>query len=309
MSDRPGVGVPTCYRHPDRETYISCQRCGKAICPDCMQDAAVGFQCPDCVREGRKETRSGLATYGGRRSADPQATSVALIVANVAVWVLVLATGGGTSRWVTWLALLPQGRCEAIDGQTWFPNATEATCPPERLGYEWLPGVADGSWWQLVTSMFTHVEVWHIGGNMLALWFLGPILEAVLGRTRFLALYFLSGLTGSAVVYALSSPQSYTLGASGAIFGLMGAMLVIAHRQRRELGQLGGLILMNGIITFVVPNVSWQGHLGGFVGGAAVAAILVYAPKAHRSAYQLAGLALLAVLIIGAIAARTATLV
>jgi len=308
MSDQPAVGVPTCYRHPDRETYIACQRCGKPICPDCMQDAAVGFQCPDCVREGAKATRSGRALYGGKRSDNPQATSIALIAVNAAVWVLILVTGGASSRWVTWLALLPSGRCEATDGLTWFPGAVEATCP-QRLGYQWLPGVADGAWWQPLTSMFTHVEVWHIGGNMLALWVLGPILESVLGRTRFLALYFLSGLTGSAVVYWLSPVNGYTLGASGAIFGLMGAMLVIAHRQRRELGQLGALIAMNVVITIVVPNVSWQGHLGGFVGGAAVAAILAYAPKAQRSTYQLAGLSFLGLLVLGAIAVRTLTLV
>ena len=147
-----------------------------------------------------------------------------------------------------------------------------------------MPGVADGAYWQLVTSMFSHVEIWHIAANMFSLFILGPQVESALGRTRFLALYLVSGLTGSAVVYWLSSETGYTLGASGAIFGLFGALAVIIHKIGGDLRSIAGLLLVNIVITFAVPNISWQGHLGGLVGGAAVTALIVYAPRGPRRA-------------------------
>ena len=159
-----------------------------------------------------------------------------------------------------------------------------------------------------MTNGFAHVEVWHIGFNMVALWFLGPQLEAVLGRTRFLALYFISLLAGSALVYWLAPEGSATLGASGAIFGLLGALLVVAYKVG---GDVRGLMVWLGlsvVITFVFHNVSWQGHLGGFVGGFLVGAVLVYAPRERRTAIQVAGLSAISVLVIAAIVARTAVL-
>ncbi len=159
-----------------------------------------------------------------------------------------------------------------------------------------------------MTSGFAHVEVWHIGFNMVALWFLGPQLEAVLGRTRFLALYFISLLAGSALVYWLADEGSATLGASGAIFGLLGALMVVAYKVGGDVRGLMVWLGLNVAITFLFPNVSWQGHLGGFVGGVLVGAVLVYAPRARRTAVQAAGLSVISVLVIAAIVARTAVL-
>lgn len=306
--DTPGV-VPTCYRHTDRETYVRCQRCGKAICPDCMRDAAVGFQCPDCVSEGAKTTRQARAAYGGRRSADPRLTSIVLIALNALVWIAILATGWAKSTLIDRLALLPTGRCGSVDspGSFYARFDTERLCTGIPDG-AWFPGVSEGAYWQLLTSMFTHVEVWHIGFNMLALWFLGPQLEAVLGRARFLVLYFVSGLAGSVCVYWFSGQDSLTVGASGAIFGLLGALLIVAYKVG---GDIQGILIwlgINAFITFTVPNVSWQGHLGGFLGGAFVTAVLVYAPKDRRTLVQSAGVGVLLVLLVAATVARTAVL-
>lgn len=277
-------GAPVCYRHPKREAHIRCQRCGRTICPDCMRQASVGFQCPECVKEGTRATRSGRATYGGRRSGRPALTSQILIALNVAVWILILVTGGNQSRLLFHLALLPEG-----------------------IGP--FPGVADGAYWQLLTSMFLQVQVLHIGFNMLALWFLGPQLEVALGRLRFLAVYLLSGLTGSAFVYWFSGVHVPTLGASGAIFGLMGALLVLALKVRADVSQLLVWIGINFVITVVGRGfISWQGHLGGFIGGALLAALIAWSPRKHRAAWQIVGLAAYLVLLVVAIATRTLVL-
>lgn len=252
-----------------------------------MNDASVGFQCPSCVSEGAKQTRTGRTAYGGARSGNPALTSIALIVTNVAVWLAILATGGNSSRLVDLLGLRPNGGCAPGDG--FIYEQTRSAC--DRLaGATYLPGVDDGALWQLVTSQFLHVTPWHIGGNMLLLWMLGPQLEASLGRTRFLALYLLSGLAGSVAVLWLSSEGGLTLGASGAVFGLFGAYAVIAHKVGGDLRSIGTLIALNVVITFAVPHVSWQGHLGGLIGGAAIAAVLAYSPRTRRTQVQALGL-------------------
>lgn len=304
----PATGVPTCYRHPGRETWIRCQRCERPICPDCMRDAAVGFQCPGCVAEGARATRQGRTAYGGRRSGDPTRTSVALIAVNAAVWLLVLATGGGASAWLARLALLVQGQCREDGTRAYYPTADERICGTIG-GTSWAPGVADGALWQLLTSAFTHVEVWHVGFNMLALWVLGPQLEAVLGRARFLALYLLSALAGSAAVYWLSDPASTTLGASGAVFGLMGALLVVALKVRGQVQQILTWLGINALITVVGSSfISWQGHLGGFLGGLVVMTVLAYAPRRQRALWQVAGLGGVAAVLLLLVALRTAAL-
>ena len=302
MTDHPApAGVPTCYRHPGRESHIRCQRCNRPICPDCMRDAAVGFQCPECVASGRKETRSGRTAFGGLRPTNASITSGVLIGINAVVWLAIMVTGGSGSRLVDLLGLRPNGVCDLQNG---FLNiqAAEATCTAG--GAQWLPGVADGAWWQLVTSGFTHVTITHIGFNMLALWVIGPQLEMVFGRVRFLALYLVSLLAGSAVVMWASGEYQLTLGASGAIYGLFGALLIVARRVGGDMRALWGLIAVNVLITFVVPNISWQGHLGGFVGGVAAATVLVHAPRGHRTAYQVAGMGAVTLVLLGATAAR-----
>ncbi|MFT4109027.1 rhomboid family intramembrane serine protease [Propionicimonas sp.] len=298
-----------CYRHPDRPTYIRCQRCGRPICGDCMIPAAVGFQCPECVAAGARQTRQNEGSYGGTRSANPAATTITLIAMNAVIWVAILLTGGSGSRLGDQLALLPSGRCNSL-GQpgSYYPNATPSVCAMLTDG-SWQPGVAQGAAWQLLTSAFAHVEPLHIGFNMLALWFLGPGLERALGRGRFLAVYLLAALAGSTAVLWWSDPQSKTLGASGAIFGLLGALLVIAYKVHGDVRNILVWLGINIAFTFMGNGISWQGHIGGLIGGALAAAIIVYAPRKDRSRTQWLGLAgVLAVLVV-LIAVRIAQLV
>ncbi len=269
-----------------------------------MTDAAVGFQCPSCVAEGRKTTRSSRTPYGGLRPTRGGVVSQVLIVINAAVWALILATGGERSVWVDRLALRPAGLCQGPQGG--YFDVSEGFCTSQNG--TWLPGVSDGATYQLVTSMFTQVGVMHIGFNMLALWILGPQLELLLGRVRYVGLYLLAGLVGSAAVYWLSPEFTPVLGASGAIFGLMGALLVFALKIRGDVSQLLMWIGLNIAFTFVGTDVSWQGHLGGFFGGLVLAAILAYAPRARRTAWQASGFGLVFVLVVVAVMTRTAML-
>ncbi len=296
-----------CYRHPGRESYVHCQRCDRVICPDCMRQAAVGFQCPACVAEGAKTTRAARTAYGGVRPANPGAATITLIGINAFVWLMIIATGWRSSDLIQRLALGPRGACWTADERGYFPGVTEAQCSASGLDY--VPGVADGAYWQLVTSMFAHVEIWHIAFNMFALYALGPQLELVLGRARFLALYLLSGLAGSTLVYWLADEYSATLGASGAVFGLMGALLVVAFKVGGNVQSILTWVGINVVITVVGSSfISWQGHLGGFLGGLAIAAALVYAPRRNRTRLQVGALVLIAALLVLAIVARSAVL-
>ena len=310
MSQEPSApaGVPTCYRHPGRETHIRCQRCDRPICPDCMRDASVGFQCPECVAEGRRTTRSGRTTFGGVRPTNAGITSFVLIGLNVVVWLLITGSGGNASRLLRLFALTPVGQCSA-DGGGYYPGiGSEAVCN-SLLGREWTHGVAEGAWWQVLTSAFTHQAPLHLAFNMFALFILGPQLEMVIGRARYLALYLLSALAGSALVYWASPIHQSTVGASGAIFGLMGALLVVALKMRVNAQGILMWIAINFVLTVSVSGISWEGHLGGFLGGVAVAAVLVYSPRGpRRPAYQIGGMAVIGVLLLLAIIARTAVL-
>ena len=278
--------MPVCYRHPDKETWIRCQRCEKPICPDCMRDASVGFQCPDCVKEGARSTRQGKAVYGGKRlTGNPMATTFALIAANL-VGFFAIRSGGG--RVLDALALLPQS---------------------STRGFQEVEGVSGGAYWQVLTSAFSHYDVLHLGFNMLALYFLGPMLEQVLGRPRFLAVYFVSAFTASAAVMLLSNPNSQTLGASGSIFGLMGALVVVAFKVKADLRQILFWLGLNLVFTFYnTGSISWQGHLGGLIGGALTAAIIVYAPRKRREVIQWTGIALVLVVALVVIAAQAVVL-
>ena len=278
--------MPVCYRHPDKETWIRCQRCEKPICPDCMRDASVGFQCPDCVKEGARSTRQGKAVYGGKRlTGNPMATTFALIAANL-VGFFAIRSGGG--RVLDALALLPQS---------------------STRGFQEVEGVSGGAYWQVLTSAFSHENVLHLGFNMLALYFLGPMLEQVLGRLRFLAVYFVSAFTASAAVMLLSNPNSQTLGASGSIFGLMGALVVVAFKVKADLRQILFWLGLNLVFTFYnTGSISWQGHLGGLIGGALTAAIIVYAPRKRREVIQWTGIVLVLVVALVVIAAQAVVL-
>lgn len=277
-------GLPGCYRHPDRPSGIRCTRCDRPICPECMVSASVGFQCPDCVRGGSGTGHSPKATAprtlaGGAVAADRRLVTKILLGLNAAVFVAVLATGGQASPLPDRLDLL--GR--AFD--------------PARLQ---LVGVAEGEWYRLLTAMFLHQQVAHIAFNMLSLWWLGPPLEAALGRLRFTALYLLSGLGGSALSYLLAAQNQPSLGASGAIFGLLGATAVLMRRLNYDLKPVLILLALNLGFTFLWPHIAWQAHVGGLIVGAAVAFGMVHAPRDRRNAVHVATCAV-AVLAIAAV--------
>ncbi|CAJ1586912.1 rhomboid family intramembrane serine protease [[Mycobacterium] wendilense] len=251
----PPAQAPVCYRHPDRTTYARCTRCHRYVCGDCMRTAAVGHQCVDCVRAGAATVRQPRTVLGGRLHASGKpVVTWTLIGINVVMFVLQMASGQF-----------------------------------ERQLTLWPPAVADGQVYRLVTSAFLHYGAMHILFNMLALYIVGPQLELALGRLRFGLLYGLSALGGSLLVYLLSPINTATAGASGAIFGLFGAAFVVGRRLNLDVRGVVILIGLNLVITFVAPltgvgAISWQGHLGGLVAGALVAAAFVYAPARQRNA-------------------------
>ncbi|MBD0423606.1 rhomboid family intramembrane serine protease [Streptomyces sp. TRM S81-3] len=286
---RPAQSLPGCYRHPDRETGIRCTRCDRPICPECMVNASVGFHCPDCVRTGSGTGHAPDASRprtlaGGTVTADPRLVTKILVGINVAVFIAVHAS----SSLLNDLVLI--GR--------WPP----APFVPDQ-------GVAEGEWYRMVTTMFTHEEIWHIAFNMLSLWFLGGPLEAALGRARYLALYLVSGLAGSALTYLLSSPTTATLGASGAVFGLFGATAVLMRRLNYDMRPVIALLAINLIFTFSPGfNISWQAHIGGLVAGVVIGYGMVHAPRERRTLVQYGTCALVLVLVVGLTLLRTAQL-
>jgi membrane associated rhomboid family serine protease len=233
--------MATCYRHPGRETGVSCSNCGKPICPDCMTATPVGMRCPDCA--GQRQRVQSLRSM----HVDPVATYV-LIGINV---LLFLGSGAGGSF------LTGSGGSSRVfqDLALWGPAI--------HLGHDY---------WRLVTAGFLHSGLLHIGFNMYILYWLGTMLEPALGHARFLALYFASLLAGSFGALLLS-PNSVTVGASGAVFGLMGAAFVMQRARGIDPMQsgIGPVILFNLVISFVIPNISIGGHIGGLVGGAIAA--------------------------------------
>ncbi|MFI0153204.1 rhomboid family intramembrane serine protease [Streptomyces lydicus] len=278
---RGGDGPQGCYRHPDRPTGVRCTRCDRPICPDCMVSASVGFQCQECVRGGSGTGHAPQATVprtiaGGTIAADPRLVTKILLGLNVAVFLAVLASGA-----------------ELVDRLDLLGLAFD----PDR--YQ-LVGVAEGEWYRLVTAMFLHQQIPHIAFNMLSLWWLGPPLEAALGRLRFTALYLISGLGGSALSYLLAAQNQPSLGASGAIFGLLGATAVLLRRLNYDMKPVLILLGLNLAFTFLWPNIAWQAHVGGLVVGAAVAFGMVHAPRDRRAVIHVAT-CVLALLAIGAV--------
>jgi len=275
---------PTCYRHPGRETHIRCTRCQRSICPDCMISAAVGFQCPNCVREGSKDVRAPRTRLGGKVQTNSEIVTRVLIAINVGVFIL---------AWLGGPAL--QERLMLI-GRGFSANAGG------------LVGVANGEWYRLLTAMFLHVGLLHLALNMAALWIFGTQLERQLGRTRYLSLYLLSGLSGSAVSYAFNQPNQPSLGASGAVFGLVGAALVIGRKLRYDVSVLAVFLVLNLVIGFSVSGIDWRAHLGGLAAGMTMGAAYAYAPPKQRTAVHVATAVGLAVAIVAIVAWRTAAL-
>lgn len=262
--------VPVCPRHPERVSYVRCQRCGRPACPDCQVPAAVGIQCVDCVREQAKAAPTQRTALGGRARGGRPVVTITIIGLCVVAYLLQLTVPGFTQRW-------------------WFSPVQGETEPFRFLSAAFLHSTG----FQL-----------HILLNMVALWFVGPYLEHSLGRARYLALYLLSAIGGSVGVLLFASPFDeswYTavVGASGAVFGLFGAIFVVLKRLGGDARGMLVLIGINVVLGFVVPSISWQGHLGGLAVGAALGAAYAYAPRQRRDTWALGATAIMALLLVG----------
>ncbi|WP_172121180.1 rhomboid family intramembrane serine protease [Actinomyces faecalis] len=241
---------PVCPRHPDRVSYVRCQRCGRPACPECQVPSAVGVHCVDCVRQAQQRRQPTRTLLGGVAVQDARITT-GLIVACVAVYVV----------------------------QMLLPSLTA------DLGF--APVVALDQPWRFLTTAFLHGSLMHLAFNMWALWVCGTSLEPLLGRWRFAVLYALSALGGSTAIYLLASPVSrswitLTVGASGAVFGLFAAVFIIQRRFGRDTSAILGLLAVNLVISVLGAGISWQGHLGGLLTGLVVASLFAWAPRERR---------------------------
>ena len=230
-----------------------------------MTAAPVGFQCPECVREGQASVRQPTTPLGGKPREQGDVVTKVLIGVNVGVWLIGMIIG--SERLLEPLALANIVRFE--------PGAP-------------LVGVLVGDWYRMLTAAFVHEQIWHIALNMLALWILGSSLEPVLGRWRFIALYFLSALGGSVVSLLGLPPGGIAIGASGAVFGLFGALFVVARRFGRDVSSVLVILGINAVIGFTVPGIDWRAHLGGLITGALLAYAFAHAPRTHRVMFSIA---------------------
>ena len=254
-----GASDPVCARHPDRVTYVLCNRCGRGICSDCMIPAPVGFQCPDCVRAGRApRTRTQL------RTTEPLVT-YAIIIACVAIQVLGDLGIGTSTGWV----------------QEW-------SLFPARIA-------AFGESYRLITAIFVHSGWLHLGMNMLMLWLMGRTLEQALGHTRTAVLFLIAGFGGAVASYWFNDPFTAGIGASGAIFGMFAAVFVFGRELRMNTQEIVGVIALNLLIGFVIPGVDWRAHIGGLVTGAIVGWALI--PHRNRALQVLVPLIVVAGLV------------
>lgn len=245
----PPTTVP-CYRHPDRPTGVRCTRCDRPICPACMVQAPVGFQCPTCVEEAREAFRAGgggpvaVRTSGARAGSPPPATR-ALLVVLVAAFAIQMVVGQSEQALVREGALQP-----------------------------YL--IAAGEWWRLLTAMFLHAGLLHIAFNGYALFAFGGIVESLFGSRRFVGIYLVTGFLASVTSYAFGPLNAVGVGASGAIFGVFGAFVAWSFRRRRtpqgmaSLRWAATLIALNALIAIGVRTIDWRAHLGGLLAGVVV---------------------------------------
>jgi membrane associated rhomboid family serine protease len=246
--------VATCYRHPDRETGLSCSECGRPICTDCVTFAPVGLRCPEHAASpaggtAQKRAQRAVRRTTSFRTSDAIVTKI-LVAVNAVVFLITVAQGSGLNN--------PGG--SLFDN--WALFGGRALLDGHLYG-----GVAGGDWWRLITSAFLHASLIHIAFNMLALWWLGAPVELALGRARYVALYAVAGLAGAAGAL-VADPNALTVGASGAIFGLLGAGVVLEWQATGSpFGNYLMLIVINLAISFAVPNISVGGHIGGLIGG------------------------------------------
>jgi membrane associated rhomboid family serine protease len=301
MSDVPTT-VPVCYRHPSRETYVRCTRCERPICPDCMNEASVGHQCPECVADGKRTQRPARTAFGGRVAGRGGGVATkTLIGINVAVALVSFVVGGVGSVAGGGLGGLLGSGTSLTNWGAVIGSAVYGNPAVEH-------GIAHGEWYRLITAMFLHYGLLHLALNMYALWILGRDMERFLGPLRFTGLYLLAGLGGNVAAYLFSAPNSATAGASTAVFGLMAAIFVILKRLNQSVAPILPVIVINIVFTFTVASISVAGHLGGLAVGAVVAAILAYAPKANRNLVQAVGCAVVLVVLIALAIYRTAAL-
>ncbi len=283
----PPPAIARCYRHPLRETGVRCVRCNRPICPECMRPASVGFQCPDDVKLGQVTQRAPRTVVGASVRANYPYVTWTLVALNVLAYI---ATAAGSVHGVN------QNHTSHL--------FTKWVLLPYKVAH-------NDQFGRLITSAFLHYGLAHIFFNMLALLMIGPYLERLLGMWRFASLYLISALGASAVVYAFGSQFQNTAGASGAIYGLFAAALLLARELRLNPQWLIGTIVLNFVFTFSVPDISKLGHIGGFiVGGLATAAIAGVPWNRQRlpTRIQLSGLGGLLLAIFVAIVWRTAVL-
>jgi len=277
--DQTQSAPPVCYRHPGRSTYVSCTRCGRPACPDCLRPAAVGHQCLDCIRGGNQTARRPTGRFGGAISSGARVTQV-LIALNIVLYLILLAHPSLADDW----GMLSRA---TVNGQP--------------------AGVAAGQWYRLLTSAFLPptggLGLLDIAFNLWALLIVGPPMERQLGGVRYITVYLASAIGGSVAFYFLAPQNELALGASGAIFGLLGAWFVIARRLRLDARVIVFLIVVNLAIDFAARDyIAWQAHVGGLVTGGVLTAAYVYAPRRNRGATQLAAtVAVLAILALGVI--------
>jgi membrane associated rhomboid family serine protease len=269
---------PTCFRHPDRETWVSCVRCGRHACPDCLRQAAVGQQCVECVRGAAEGTRQARTAFGGRPVANAAVTWT-LVGINVVLFLVMYAAPNLANSW-------------------------------ELLGYARfssggpMQGIAAGQWYRLITSAFLpptgSLGFLDILFNMWALVAVGPALEQLLGRVRFLAVYLLSAIGGGVAFFLIGQYYVLALGASGAVFGLFGAWFVVARKLRLDLRGIVTIIAINlAFSLFYRSTIAWQDHVGGLIVGMITTAAFAYAPRKNKTAVQVAAaVAVLAALVV-----------
>ncbi len=271
-----------CYRHPDRQSFVLCQRCMRTICPECQTQAAVGVICPECMKDDRAN-RSPAQKKAARRWGGASASPIATARSGKPVVTSALLI---SPSFISLVQLIP-GVGAAVGDALLF---AAAYLYPDLSGAPFQP-------WRMLTTLLVHGSFIHLALNMLGLWMLGQILEPMLGRARYLALYLISGLGGSVMV-ALLAPNVATVGASGAIFGLMAALLIIG---RHIGGNVTGILIVLGVnfaIGFVFGGIAWQAHLGGAIVGAIVALVYTRTRRRDQRVWQIVLLAAIAVLLL-----------
>lgn len=294
----PGQTVPpeppTCFRHPGRQTYVSCVRCGRPACPDCLRPASVGHQCVECIRQGNQGVRQATGRFGGTVTGTPRVTWT-IMGLNVVLYLVLLAHTSLADDWE-----MLGGACNGV--------VYGGVCHGQVVG------VAAGQWYRLITSAFLPgtggLGILDIAFNLWALYIVGPAMERLLGPVRYLTVYLASALGGALSYYFIAPVNQPALGASGAIFGLFGAWFVLSRRLRLDWRPVALVIALNLVIGFVGASyIAWQDHLGGLITGVVLTAAYAYAPRKNRGLIQLAATVVVLALIVGGVMLRDYQLV